>query len=81
MRPTANLDPDVYVFAQAYAGGEGISLSAAPGELVRPAERAPALETLPGRLEKNEYGYLELAKSGHPLTPEMVRAAADDSVL
>lgn len=69
MRMTVNLDPDVYTFAQAYAGGKGISLSAALGELVRRAERAPELEALSGRLQKNEHGYLEIAKSDHVLLP------------
>ena len=81
MRLTVNLDPDVYTFAQAYAGGRGISLSAAIGELVRRAERAPELEPLSGRLRKNEHGYLELAGTGHVLTPEMVKAASEDELL
>lgn len=81
MRMTVNLDPDVYTFAQAYAGGKGISLSAAIGELVRRAERAPELEALSGRLKKNEHGYLEIARTGHVLTPEMVKAASEDELL
>lgn len=81
MRMTVNLDPDVYTFAQAYAGGKGISLSAAIGELVRRAERTPELEALSGRLQKNEHGYLEIAKSGHVLTSEMVKAIAEDELV
>lgn len=81
MRMTVNLDPDVYTFAQAYAGGKGISLSAAIGELVRRAERAPELEALSDRLKKNEHGYLEIVRTGHVLTPEMVKAASEDELL
>ena len=80
VRMTVNLDPDVYTFAKAYAGGRGISLSTAISELVRRAERAPELEALSGRLKKNEHGYLEIAGTGHVLTPEMVKAAAEDEL-
>ncbi len=81
MRMTINLDPDVYTFAHAYAGGKGISLSAAIGELVRRAERAPDLEASSGRLQRNEHGYLEIARSGHVLTPAMVKSASEDDLL
>ncbi len=81
MRTTVNLDPDVYTFAQSYAGGKGISLSAALSELVRRAERAPELEALSGRLKKNGHGYLEIAKTGHVLTPEMVKATSEDELV
>lgn len=80
MRTTVNLDPDVYTFARVYAGGRGISLSAALSELVRRAERAPELEAVPGRLQRNEHGYLEIARTGHVLTSEMVKAASEDEL-
>ncbi len=33
-----------------------------------------------GRLVKNEYGYLEIAKTGHPITPEMVKELSEDEI-
>ena len=78
---TVNLAPDVYTFAQAYAGGRGISLSAAIGELIRRAERAPEMESVSGRLYKNEHGYLEIARTGHVLTSEVVKAASENEPL
>lgn len=78
---TVNLDADVYTFAKAYAGGKGISLSTAISELVRRAEQTTELEALSGRLKRNEHGYLEIARTGHVLTPEMVRTAAEDELL
>ena len=78
MRLTVNLDPDVYNFTSAYAGAKGITLSAALGELIRRAERAPQPGSDSSRLTRNEHGYLEIAKTGDPLTPEMVKEAAED---
>ena len=78
---TVNLDPDVYRFTSAYAGAKGISLSAALGELVRRAEHAPDAAGGTVRLKRNEHGYLEIAETGDVLTPEMVKAAAEDELV
>lgn len=81
MRMTVNLEPDVYSFAKAYAGGKGISLSAAISELVRRAEKAPELEELSPRLKRGPHGYLIIAGTGHPITPQMVKEAAEDELV
>lgn len=81
MRTTVNLDPDVYSFASAYAGGKGITLSAAISELLRRAEHAPEQTNGSGGLVRNEYGYLEFAATGHVLTPEMVKVFSEDELL
>jgi hypothetical protein len=81
MRTTVNLDPDVYNFTSAYAGARGITLSAALSELVRRAERVPEALGESGRLKRNEHGYLEIAETGNALTPEMVKAAAEDEIV
>ena len=81
MRLTVNLDPDVYNFTSAYAGAKGITLSAALGELIRFAEQAPQPGSDSPRLKMNEYGYLEIAETGDPLTPEMVKEAAEDELV
>jgi len=81
MRLTVNLDPDVYSFASAYAGAKGITLSAALGELVRRAEQAPPPGGDSPRLARNDHGYLEIADTGSPLTPAMVREAAEDELV
>jgi hypothetical protein len=78
---TVNLDADTYDFAAYYAGARGITLSAALNELVRRAEKAPDPGVTPSRLKMNEYGYLEIASTGHPLTPEMVREASEDELV
>ena len=80
MRTTVTLDGDVYSFIQAYAGGKSISISAALGELVRRTERLSEVDAFLGRLQKNEHGYLEIARTGHVLTPEMVRPQSKDDV-
>ena len=81
MRTTVTLDPDVYRFAQAYASGRGISFSAALSELVRRAERAREQWEVSGNVEENEHGYTEITKTGHALTPEMVKAASEDKLV
>lgn len=78
---TVNLDPDVYSFTSAYAGAKGISLSAAINELVRHAEQAPQPGSDSFRLKMNEHGYLEISETGHPLTLEMVKEAAEDELV
>jgi hypothetical protein len=81
MRLTVNLDPDVYNFTSAYAGAKGITLSAAISELVRKAEHEPEPGSDSPRLKRNEYGYLEIAETGNPLTPQMVKKAAEDELV
>lgn len=81
MRLTVNLDADVYDFTSAYAGAKGITLSAAISELVRRAERTPELGSESPRLKRNEHGYLEIAGTGHALTPEMVKEFSEDELI
>ncbi len=81
MRMTVNLDPDVYAFAQAYAGGKGISLSSAISELVRRAEQAPEPTGASSPLKIGPHGYLIIADSGYTVTPEMVKEAAEDELV
>ena len=81
IRMTVNLDPDVYRFASAYAGAKGITLSAAIGELVHRAERAPEPGSDSPRLKRNEHGYLEIAETDHVLTPAMVKEASEDELV
>jgi hypothetical protein len=81
MRTTINLDPDVYSFTSAYANAKGITLSAAISELVRRAEQVPAPGSDSPRLRLNEYGYLEIAATGHVITPEMVKEASEDELV
>lgn len=81
MRTTVNLDPDAYDFASAYAGGKGITLSAAISELLRRAEQAPEPANHSGRLKMNEHGYLVIAGTGDPITPEMVKEASEDELV
>jgi hypothetical protein len=64
-----------------YARAKGITLSSAIGELVRRAEKAPELGSDSPRLKMNEHGYLEIADTGYPLTPEMVKEAAEDELI
>ncbi|HEY0785886.1 MAG TPA: hypothetical protein VGD62_08430 [Acidobacteriaceae bacterium] len=75
---SVNLDPDVYSFTSAYAAAHGITISAAIGKLLRRAERVAELTD--GRLQRNEYGYLEIADTGNSVTPEMVKAASEDEL-
>ena len=80
MTTTVTLDPDVYFATAAYAGAKGITLSAAISELVRRSELVPVSNSCSGRLQRNEYGFLEIAKTGHVLTPDMVKAASEDEL-
>jgi hypothetical protein len=81
MRTTVNLDADMYDFTSAYANAKGITLSAAVNELLHRVENAPELEAPSGRIVKNEFGYYEIAATGHVLTPEMVKAYAEDELV
>ncbi len=33
------------------------------------------------RLKMNEYGYLEIVATGHPITPEMVKKLSEDEIV
>ena len=80
MRLTVNLDADAYSFATAYAGGKGITLSAAISELLRSAEQAPPPDSKLDGLKASPHGYLVIARTGDVLTPEMVKEASEDEV-
>jgi hypothetical protein len=82
MRTTVNLDPDAYSFASAYADAKGISISRAVNEFIHSAERNPPNAiAIPGRLQRNDLGLLEIASTGHVITSEMVKAASEDELL
>ena len=81
MRLTVNLDADVYDFTYAYADEKGITLSEALSELIRKLETTPDLQRLSPRLRRSEHGYLVIAGTGDPLTPEMVKEAAEDDLV
>jgi hypothetical protein len=81
IRLTINLDPDVYSYTSAYAGAKGITLSAALGELVRRAEQTPQPGSDSPKLKMNEHGYLEIAETSDPITPQMVKEAAEDELV
>lgn len=81
MRMTVNLDADVYSFARAYAGGKGISLSAAIGELIRRAEKVPEAGGDSPRLRMSPHGYLVIAGTGDAITPEMVKETSEDELV
>ena len=78
---TVNLDADVYSFTSAYAGAKGITLSAAISELVRRAEHAPEPGSDSPKLQRNEYGYLEIAETANVLTPAKVKSASEDELV
>lgn len=82
MRTRANihLDQDVYDFALAYAGAKGIPLGSAVSELLRRVRQIPEPDASESsRLKKSSRGYLVKAKTGNPVTPEMVREGSEDS--
>jgi hypothetical protein len=79
MRTNVNIDVDVYELASAYAKGNGITLGAAIGELIRRGEQ-PQQPTVSPRLKRNEQGYLVIARTGNMLTPEMVKEFSEDEI-
>jgi macrodomain Ter protein organizer (MatP/YcbG family) len=81
MRTSINLDPEVHEFTSAYANAKGITLSAAINELIRRAEKAPEPQNAPGRLKRNEHGYLVIAGTGNVVTPEMVKELSEDKLV
>ncbi len=81
MRANINLDTDAYSFAYSYANAKGIPLGAAVSELLRQREQMPQppVATSP-RLRINELGLLVVAKTGHTITPEMVKELSEDDL-
>lgn len=73
MRTTLNLDDDVLANARALAQERGISVGAALSDLARRGGRPRAVAT--GRLIP---GFV-VDRDSPPITPEMVRAANEDS--
>ena len=81
MRANVNIDTDAYDFASAYANAKGIPLGTAISELLRRAEQAPTTEVGKSpRLRRTRRGYLVIAATGHPVTPEMVKEASEDDL-
>ncbi len=81
MRANINIDTDAYSFAYAYARGRGIPLGAAVSELLRQREQMPqAPVTHASGLRVNELGLLVKAKTGHIITPEMVKELSEDDL-
>jgi hypothetical protein len=76
MRANINIDTDAYAFASTYAKANGIPLGAAISELLRRAEQSPQAPS--PRLRTNQLGLLVKAKTGQPVTPEMVKDLAED---
>ncbi len=73
MRTTLNVDDDVLATARALAQERGVSLGAALSELARRGSRPRAVaedRPIPGFV---------VDRDSPPITPEMVRAANEDS--
>jgi hypothetical protein len=79
VRTNVNIDVDVYELVSAYAKGNGITLGAAIGELIRRGEQ-PRLPTVSPRLKMTEHGYLVIARTGNVLTPAMVKELSEDQI-
>ena len=73
MRTTLNVDDDVLAIARAMAQERGVSLGAALSDLARRGGRPRSVDThrpIPGFV---------VDRDSPPITPEMVRAANEDS--
>ncbi len=73
MRTTLNVDNDVLAYARAFAVERGISVGAALSELARRGSRPQPVaghRPIPGFVVEHD---------SPPITPEMVRAANEDS--
>ncbi len=79
MKTTINLDDEIYELAIAYASARGITLGNAIGELVRKAD-AGRTDTLESQIRIGANGLPVLISRGRTLTPEMVKAFAEDEV-
>ncbi len=73
MRTTLNVDDDVLAGARTLAQERGVSVGAALSELARRSMRARRVAT-----ERNIPGFT-VDRDSPPITPEMVRAASEDS--
>ena len=73
MRTTLNVDDDVLAGARALAAERGVSVGAALSELARRSLRARRVAT-----ERSIPGFT-VDPDSPPITPEMVRAANEDS--
>lgn len=76
MRTTVDLPDDLHRAALSLARDRGQSLSRTVSELVRLALRP---EGGRGAVDRDASTGLPLVRLGHPVTTEMVRAAADDT--
>ena len=79
MRTTVNLDDDIYELASAYAAARDITLGSALGELVRTSRKPPSAPTVP-KFKIGPDGLPILPSRGRKLTPEMVKALAEDEL-
>jgi hypothetical protein len=79
VKTTINLDDEIYELAIAYASARGITLGNAIGELVRKAD-AGRTDTLESQIRIGANGLPVLISRGRTLTPEMVKAFAEDEV-
>lgn len=73
MRTTLNVDDDVLAIARALAQERGVSLGAALSDLARRGGRPRAADT-----DRPIPGFV-VDRDSPPITPEMVRAANEDS--
>jgi hypothetical protein len=80
-RTNLHIDNDALSFASSYATAKGVSLGIAVSELIRRAEQVTGQELPSSRLVMNRHGYLEIAETGEPITPEMVKEAAEDPLV
>jgi hypothetical protein len=78
MRTSITLDEDVYHLASLYADGNGITLGAAIGELVR--EGHAARLAAPSRLKTLANGLRVMPSRGREITAEMVRKYQEDPI-
>jgi hypothetical protein len=81
MRANVNLDADAYRFASAYASAKGIPLGAAISELLRRAEQGSKQGSDSPRLKTSPHGYLVIARTGNPVTSEMVKELSEDELV
>jgi hypothetical protein len=79
VKTTINLDDEIYELARVYASARGITLGNAIGELVRKAD-AGRTDTLESQIRIGANGLPVLISRGRTLTPEMVKAFAEDEV-
>jgi hypothetical protein len=79
MRTSITLDEDVYEIASLYATGRGVTLGAALGELVR--KGSAARPSAPAGIKTARNGLKIFAARGRKITPEMVKAAQEDSLV